>query len=211
MFEPCEINQELTESRIDSVGRLLVEAHHEVLSKEEAFDTGWSTGCRSHTWRSSKIMQTIGVEGFEWLKIIDPSLKFIFSIGGVPVNMFKGATDKPKKNILSRANSYPELKQMGLLTDLECVPSLVWSYAMETGPAGEVVSIQFVGLTESGEVVAQRNIPIDGMQTPVTGVATEDFEPVSLPAPSLSLRKTPRQDQESESSRNRKSPDAEGK
>ncbi|GAA5127193.1 hypothetical protein [Alloalcanivorax gelatiniphagus] len=192
MHEPSEINDQLTDDRIDAVGRLLVEAHNGVIEREEPFDNGWSIGTRSHTWRMGRIVQAVERSELPWLSLIDGSLKFIFAIGDTPVNMFHGTTGKPKKNILSRAVSYPELQQLGLFEDLEGIPNLVWSYALETGPEGEVVSLQFVGLTDYGQVVAQREVPIDGMLAPIAGVAAEDYEPVSLPAAPVTVRRTPK-------------------
>jgi len=192
MLEPYEINKQLTNERIDAVGQMLVEAHNEVIDKEETYDNGWSTGCRSYAWRSSKISRAVESGEFPWLSVVDGSLKFIFSIGDTPVNMFRGTTDKPKQNILSRATSYPELRQFGLFTELEDIPNLVWSYAMETGPGGEVVSLQFVGLTDFGEVIAQRDVPVDGMLAPLGGISIEEYKPVSLPAASVSIRQTPK-------------------
>jgi hypothetical protein len=194
MLEPCEINDQLTSDRLDAVGQLLVEAHNDVIHKEEAYDNGWSTGCRSYAWRSSKITQAVEGGEFPWLSVVDGSLRFIFSIGDTSVNMFRGTTDKPKKNILSRATSYPELRQFGLFAELEDIPNLVWSYAMETGAGGEVLSLQFVGLTDYGEVIAQRDVPIDEMLTPLSSVANEDYKPISLPAASVSIRQTPRRE-----------------
>ncbi|KAA1175699.1 hypothetical protein FWJ25_00750 [Marinobacter salinexigens] len=192
MLQPFEINEKLTNERIDTVGQLLVEAHNEVIDKEETYDNGWSTGCRSYAWRSSKVSQAVDSGEFPWLSIIDGSLRFIFSIGGTPVSMFRGNTDKPKQNILSRATSYPELRQFGLFTELEDIPNLVWSYAMETGPGGEVLSLQFVGLTDFGEVIAQRDVPVDEMLTPLSSIYDEEYKPVSLPAASVSIRQNPR-------------------
>mgnify|MGYP003655176635 FL=1 len=169
-----------------------------MIYKEELYDNGWSTGCRSYAWRSSKVSQTVESGEFPWLSIIDGSLRFIFSIGGTPVNMFRGSTDKPKKNILSRATSYPELRQFGLFTELEDIPNLVWSYAMETAPGGEVLSLQFVGLTDFGEVIARRNVPVDEMLTPLSSISVEEYKPVSLPAASVSIKQTSRPETGSE-------------
>lgn len=115
MLEPSEINAQLTNDNIDAVGRLMVEAHSDVIDKEEHYDTGWSIGCRSYTWRSQKIIEAAYSEGFEWLGVVDGSLRFIFSIGGTEVNMYRGTSEKPRKNILSRAIRYPELQQYRLL------------------------------------------------------------------------------------------------
>lgn len=194
MLDPIDINDQLTAYRIDAVGNLLVEAHREVIDKAERHDNGWSLGCRSYAWRSSRIIEAVEAREFPWLDIIDPSLRFIFSIGGIPINMYRGTTEKPKTNILSRATSYPELRQIGLFGDLEQTPNLVWSYAMETGPEGEVLGLQFVGLTEDGEVFALREIAIDTIQTPLSAVSSEEFEPISVPSAPLSVRSTPKSD-----------------
>lgn len=174
----------------------MVEAHSDVIDREEPYDTGWSIGCRSYTWRSQKIKEAAYSEGFEWLGIVDGSLRFIFSVGNTEVNMYRGTSEKPRKNILSRAVRYPELNQYGLFTDLEDIPDLVWSFALETGPEGEVVALQFVGLTDLGEVIALREVPIDELQAPLVSVGQEEHQPVTLPPVSLGIRKQPRTEAE---------------
>lgn len=201
MLEPSAINDQFTAGRIDTVGNLLVGAHQEVIDRAEIYDNGWSLGCRSYAWRSSRIVEAVRSGEFPWLGIVDPSLRFVFSIGGTHVNMYRGTTEKPKTNILSRATSYPELRQMGLFSDLEEAPSLVWSYAMETGPEGEVIGLQFVGLTDDGDVIARREVPIDEIQTPLSVVSSEELEPFSAPPAPLSVRKTPKPDGESKESK----------
>ena len=93
MHEPSEINDQLTDDRIDAVGRLLVEAHNGVIEREEPFDNGWSIGTRSHTWRMGRIVQAVERSELPWLSLIDGSLKFIFAIGDTPVNMFRHACE----------------------------------------------------------------------------------------------------------------------
>src|SRR5690606_14479227 len=86
---------------------------------------------------------------------------FVFSIGGVPVSMYRGSREHPKKNILNRAEAYPELQQLSLFLDQSQLPELVWSFALETGPGGEVIRVEFVGMTTSGETVAYHPVPLD--------------------------------------------------
>lgn len=189
MFEPQDIHPQLTDERIDTVGQLIMEAHEDVIERAEPYDNGWSLGCRSHTWRSSRIAEAAMADDYPWLRLVDGSLRFVFSIEGIEVSMYRGSSESPKENILSRAVRYPELQQMTFLDEFEDDnPELVWSYAMETGPEGEVVNLQFVGTTSDGAVIAQRTVPIDTLQAPLTSLNTEDYKPVEVPPASVGLK-----------------------
>ena len=191
MLEPFEVNRKLKNEYIDAVGQLLVEAHSQVVHRAGIHDNSWSIGCSSHTWRGSFLINASLSGDYPWLKVVDPSNRYVFSVNGVECSMYKGSSEQPKKNILSRAVEFPELRQMGLFSYDEKAPELVWCFALETGPEGEVVNMQFVGMTPDGEVLASRVVPLDTDYTVPTLISETEFEPVELsPAkPQLPKRK----------------------
>lgn len=181
MLEPSSVNPRLKDEYIDAVGHLLVEAHNRVIDRADVHDNSWSLGCTSHTWRGSFLINASLSGEYPWLKMIDPSNRYVFSVNGVECSMYKGSSEQPKKNILSRATEFPELRQMGLFSESDQAPELVWYFALETGPEGEVVNMQFVGMTPNEDVLASRVVPLDTSFNLPSIISETDFEPVELP------------------------------
>ena len=202
MYEPQDIHPQLLSDRVEVAGQLILEAHREVIERAEQYDNGWSLGCRSYTWRCSRIKEAATNGEYSWLGIVDGSLRFIFSITGIPVSMYCGNSESPRPNIISRAIHYPELRQMSLLESTkEDDFNLVWSYAMETGIDGEVISLQFIGITSFGTVVAKQDVPIDMAQVHLVDVTGDEYEPVDLPPVSLELKSEEESGEDSDDSR----------
>lgn len=183
---PSDIHTSLTDERIDYVGRLIARVRDENLDTAESRDNGWSIGCRAHAWVCSEIIEQS--KEIPWLSVIDSSLRFIAKIGDVEFSFYKGMADKPKKNIFSRAQAHPELRQ-NLLFDIPIPEKLIWVYAIETDFEGITTSIQFYGMSEFGEVIASRAVPIFDASATLVGISNTESEPVELPPASPSLPK----------------------
>jgi len=185
---PSEIHSCLTDERIDYVGQLIARVRNENLDAVEDRDNGWSIGCRAHAWVCSEIQQQ--AKTLSWLSVVDPSLRFIAQIGSVQFSFYKGMAEKPKSNIYSRAQSHPELRQSSMLfNDLPIPEKLVWVYAVETDFEGFTTNIEFFGMSESGEVVASRTVPLFNISTNLVAINSDVSEPVDLPPASASLPK----------------------
>lgn len=182
---PSELHACLTNERIDRIGNLIARTRQENLAFADDRDNGWSLGCRAYIWCCKEIQQLAG--NADWLRIIDPSLKFIFAIENINISMYKGTPSKPKKNIQSRAQSYPELRQISLLNNIAIPSRLCWAYAVETDSDGELTNIEFIGVSESGDVIASRRVPINSIPQNVVGIRSKDDAPVDLPAAKVSL------------------------
>ena len=74
--------------------------------------------------------------------------------------------------------------------DLPLPDKLVWTYAVETDLEGTTTNIEFFGMSESGEVVASRTVPIFDISTNLVPVNATESKPVDLPPASPSLPKT---------------------
>ena len=184
---PSDIHPCLTNDRIDYIGQLIARVRAENLDSVEDRDNGWSIGCRAHAWICSEI-QTQS-RNIEWLNVVDPSLRFIGKIGNVEFSFYRGMADKPKNNIYSRAQSHPELRQNTLLFDLPVPEKLVWVYAVETDLEGVTTNIEFFGMSDSGEVVASRTVPLFDVYTTLVAVGITESPPVELPPAPASLPK----------------------
>jgi len=179
-FHPC-----LTNERIDYVGRLISRVRAENLEAAATRDNGWSLGCRAHAWVCNEIQNQ--AESIEWLNIVDPSLRFIGKIGNVEFSFYKGPANKPKKNICSRAQSHPELRQKSLPFTTPLPSKLVWTYAIETDSEGLTTNVEFFGMSESGQIVASRIVPIFSEILNVVPINNQHSEPADLPPAPVSL------------------------
>lgn len=185
--KPSQIHSCLTDKRIDYIGHLIARVRAENLANMDDRDDGWSIGCRAHSWVRSEIIYLSKEK--PWLSIVDPSLRFIAKIGTVEFSFYKGMADKPKDNIYCRAVSHPELGQYSFDFDSPIPDKLVWTYAVETDLEGKTTNIEFFGMSESGEVIASRTVPIfDTYATPV-GLSDTESTPVELPPATVSLPK----------------------
>ena len=184
--EPSEIHPSLTNQRIDIIGKLIAQVRAENLESAETRDNGWSIGCRAHAWVCSEISQL--ARSTPWLSIVDPSLRFIAQIENVQFSFYRGMADKPKRNIFSRAQTHPELRQNSLLFDDLPIPEkIVLVYAVETDIEGATTHIEFFGMSESGEVLASRTVPIFTAGTHLVAINAHENEPVDLPPATVSL------------------------
>lgn len=188
---PSEIHSCLTDERIDYIGQLIARVRAENLDAADDRDNGWSIGCRAHAWICNAIQQE--AKNVSWLGVVDPSLRFIAQIVSVQFSFYKGMAEKPKSNIYSRAQSHPELHQKSMqFSDLPLPEKLVWVYAVETDLEGITTNIEFYGMTESGEIIASRTVPLHGVSVTanIVEINTNKSESVDLPPASASLPKT---------------------
>lgn len=185
--KPSDIHPCLTDERIDQIGHLISGVRAENLESADHRDNGWSLGCRAHAWICSEISTLATTTS--WLNIVDPSLRFIGKIGSVEFSFYKGMADKPKSNIYTRAQSHPELRQNSFLFDMNIPEKLVWVYAVETDMEGVTTNIEFYGMSESGEVVASRTIPLVRDYITLVAMSNVRSEPTNLPAAPVSLPK----------------------
>lgn len=187
---PSELDPALTDERIDTIGQLIARVRFENLDAADERDNGWSIGCRALAWCCSEIIALS--KSVPWLKVVDGSLRFIFKIGDVEVSVYKGNSSKPKKNIFSRAQAYPEIRQMSLLYNHDIPETLVWAYAVETDREGNTTNIEFFGMTETGDAVASRTVPIHSVASTLVPISATESVPAELPAAPVSLPKIKR-------------------
>ena len=183
--KPSDLHHDLTDERIDHIGQLIARIRADNLESADERDTGWSLGCRAYTWCCSEITALSATK--PWVKVVNSSLKFIFSIGNVEVSFYKGLSLNPKKNIFRRAQSHPEIYQLPLLSNLELPEKLVWAFAVETDTEGLTTNIEFFGMSEVGDVIASHNVPLHNVASALVALDTIECTPADLPAAPVSL------------------------
>jgi len=185
MKKPSELHPDLTDERIDLIGRLIAKVRLENIESADERDDGWSLGCRAYKWCCSEIAALSTTT--EWITVVNHTLKFIFMIGNVEVSFYKGEVENPKSNISSRAQSNPELYQLSLLSNFEIPEKLVCAFAVETDAEGLTTNIVFFAMSESGTVIAAHNVPLHNVVSTLYAINTTESEPAILEAAPVSL------------------------
>lgn len=182
MKKPSALHPDLTDERINLIGNLIAKVRLENIESADERDDGWSLGCRAYKWCCSEI--TYLSTTTPWIKVVNDTLKFIFTIGNVEVSFYKGGAENPKKNISNRAQSNPELNQLSLLSNFDIPEKLAWAFAVETDAEGFTTNIEFFAMSKFGDVIASHNIPLHNAVGTLYAIKTSESLPVNLtPAP----------------------------
>jgi len=176
-----------TEDRLIAVGRLIVEGRQLAVDLHDGDigDDGWTLGCRASQFGRFRILAAVDGEVFPWLGVIDRSRRLIFTIGEVPVRIYRGEADEPTDRTLHQ--SLNELKQLGFSFDeRDEGRDLAYRFAVETDIDGSALAVKFVGLR--GETaVLNWDVPL-GLDTSIGGIGTPATDPVELDTPSVGVR-----------------------
>lgn len=184
---PWEYHPELTAERISAVARLIVDGRQTAveLFDEEAGDNGWTLGCRAFQFGRARILRAADEGKHDWLSVIDRSLQLTFTIGAVPVRIYRGEAEEPTDR--TARQSINELRQLGFSFDeRDEGRELAFRFAIETDIDGGVLAVAFVGL-RGKTAVLHWVVPIEiGLKSGTVGrPATES---VKLDAPVVGVR-----------------------
>jgi hypothetical protein len=184
---PWEYHPDLTEERIVEVARLIVDGRQTAveLFDEEAGDDSWTLGCRAFQFGRARILRAVDNCTHAWLDAIDRSLRLTFTIGEVPVRIYRGEAEEPTDRTMRQ--SLNELRQLGFSFDeRDEGRELAYRYAIETDIDGSVLAVKFVGLR--GETaILNWDVPVEvGAMTGAVGRAASAS--VELEAPSIGVR-----------------------
>lgn len=155
------------------------------LFDEAAGDNGWTLGCRAFQFGRARILNAVDEGIHEWLGVIDRSLQLIFTIGGVPIRIYRGDASEPTDR--TKRQTLNELRQLGFLfNEHDEGHDLAYRFAVETDLDGSVLTVKFVGLR--GETaILNWDVPIETGS--VSGaVGRPATETVELHAPAVGVR-----------------------
>jgi hypothetical protein len=186
--KPWEIHNELQEDRLVSLANMIKQVRHEAILVHEPSkgDTNWGLGCRVHE-RTCHIIKEAS-DFHSWLDVIDPSLHFVFSIGGVPIRFYRGEAESPNPRHLSRRYPEIEAQQFAFEFHLEGRQWL-WRMAIETDNDGEVMRIVMVQVSEGGDIKNMWAIPLTGNVPIMTPIHHRQREGVDLEPPVIAPRR----------------------
>lgn len=187
---PWEHHAALTRDRLITIGKLIERGRNNALDRLDPGIgcTPWTIGCEAFAFQKFEIYQAAG--NTDWLEIIDPSMQFVFSVGGVPVRFYRGEPDDPTARTLKQ--SFSELKQLSLfgadeLVKLTTEPA--YRFAIETDIDGALTAVTFVVLAGETPMLTWQ-VPLDEPVTKVSPLWIEGSEGVELPAPAISIAAT---------------------
>lgn len=184
-LRPSDIHPDLTDERLQTLAsffastRSAVAALHDPLSGDDV----WALGCRGFArWRNLLISKFQSGE-WSWFRVMDPSKRFIFAVGSVPIRFYRGSSKRPPSRNL--AQSAQELAQLSLAFPMNDVQyrDLSWRFAIETDFLGEPSKVVFAALAkEDGAVVHHWEIPFETANVDVK-VDVRNDDMVELPSP----------------------------
>ena len=183
---PWDYHPDLTADRLTEIALLIRQGRHDAVERfdSDIGDDGWTLGCRAYKFGQFRILQAHEADAHPWLTIVDPSMRFIFGIGLVPVRFYRGDADEPT-NKTCRVG-FPELGQLAIAFPEEDSEPLIYRFAVETDFDGSVLAIKFVGLRHKQPVLVwEVPLPIATV-TKFIPIAVED-EGVELPEPKVGL------------------------
>ena len=184
---PWDYHPDLTEERLVTVARMIVDGRQTAveLFDEEAGDNGWTLGCRAFQFGRARILRAVDEAAHPWLDVIDRTLQLIFTIGEVPIRIYRGEAEEPTDR--TRRQSLTELKQLGFSFDeRDEGRDLLFRFAVETDVDGSVLAMKFVGLR--GETaVLNWDVPL-ALDTATGAIGRPATESVELKAPSVGVR-----------------------
>jgi len=184
---PWEHHSALTRDRLIVIAQLIQHGRNNALDR---FDsdfgcTGWTLGCEAFAFQQHQIVKA--AEDIDWLEILNPTMQFVFSIGGVPARFYRGEPEDPNERTLRQ--TFTELQQLSLFGDEELVTLAaepLYRFAVETDLDGSTTAITFVVL--GGEMpVLTWSIPLDEPVTKISPLWVESSDGVELPAPSVGI------------------------
>lgn len=187
-FKPWEAHNELQEDRLIFLANAIKRVRHEALLMHEPSkgDTNWGLGCRVHERTCHSIKEASNDQA--WLDVIDPSLHFVFSIGGVPIRFYRGEAESPNPRHLCRR--YPEIEAQQLAFEFHLEDrQWLWRMAIETDYDGEVMRIVMVQVSESGDIKNLWTIPLTGNLSIITPIHHRQREGVDLEPPVIVPRR----------------------
>lgn len=199
---PWEVCAELKLERLQLLAENLREVRHDALEihDEEKGDDAQVHGTVAYARQRKRITDLATSGEHPWLGIIDPSRRFIFSIGGTSMRMYRGDARRPPERSLRSYVAELVAMQMSLFGEDAAerteATGWFWRMAIETDASGVVVRVVvFQAHAKTLEVKNPFEIPLrDGAVTlvsPVTPLVRPGKE--IQPAPVKKKRREPQE------------------
>ena len=183
--KPWDYPSDLTAERLTLIARLIIQGRKDALDRHDTSigDDAWTLGCKAFAYGKFRIVEADETDTHPWLRIVDSSMQFVFTIGAVPVRFYHGTADEPNQRTLRQ--SFPELRQLDLGFESEDEGrDLAYRFAVETDIDGSVLRVIFVGLRGEDSVL-NWEVPISAEVRTLHIARSEPAPGVELPPPSV--------------------------
>lgn len=184
-LKPWEIHPALTEGRLREVGRLIWDAR--VSAADDAnWDLGddlWDIGCKTFSrTRRAVYVAAVADGAYAYLSVRDRTRYFVFSIGGVPIRVYRGDLEHDAPDRYATPDDR-ELQDLQLACDLfdTPTPGAIFRIAVETDRKGYPTAVRLVQVLPDGSLLNPWRIDLDGPEEvfPLTP------EPITPPPPQI--------------------------
>ena len=180
---PWQIHPALTEQRLRTLGRVILQARRGALAeyKPENGDNSWSLGCTVYARTCHAIARAAIGEDHSWLSVVEnDGLRFVLSIGGVPLRFCRGILGRPPSRSLIVRCAETAARQRAFefmeTAEVETLLRLV----VEIGDGGDVASITLVQVDSDGIPHNPWSVPLE--EAPVASI-NRRIEPKKLAPP----------------------------
>lgn len=180
-FDPTTKYPDLTTKRLSTVANLLrrVRSRCVELHEPEEGDGDWCLGTR--VYQRSYFALTGLAKTVDWLTMNSElkALQFSFSIGSVPLRIYKGDPDDPPSRYLTLTPGEEHHKQLRF--EFAGTPPIdtILRLAVEVDATRQAWSVTLVEIDEFKEVVGVYRIPFDSSAT--TNVTPMKAPPITVP------------------------------
>ncbi|MEX5731345.1 hypothetical protein [Providencia hangzhouensis] len=190
MEQPWELNPALTAERLKQLASLIRDVRDDVvdLHNDDLGDTSRSTGLRAYECCRVRIIRAAAQQQeWPWLGIIKVDGKFTFSIGSVPVRLYRGRPSCPEERRLIPC--VEALSQMSLLpTEIGDAASIIWLFAVEVDEFRYVERVSITGFLD-GSQVSSWEIPLDERVPAVGSIDAKLPESIKTPKAPISVKR----------------------
>lgn len=193
--KPSDFHPHLTEERIALIAQLINQAYYEAQNHRlpEKGDTRWSLGCRRYEWARYNIRNSVGLNEFRFLSLLeDEGTKFTMLVGDVPVRFKRTDVENPDKAVFHQYLA--EEQQLSLLefAGFEDPCALSWRILIEDDFDGDIIRAAFVGADEHGQIKCFWEVPQDKIAPKPVSIPANHEEGIEMkPAPvQLKTQKT---------------------
>lgn len=96
------IHSDITPKRLSYIARLVLRVWRKARKthRPKEGDSMWGFGTKFHERMCHALR--VAAKRFNWLRVIEKRLHFVFTIGAVPFRFYRGYANRPKKNYLLR-------------------------------------------------------------------------------------------------------------
>ncbi len=185
---PWDFHPDLSRDRLQLVAEVLRHVRRDSIRRHDpaVFDTSWTLGCAIYG-RSAEMLARVGAELWEWFRVIQPPLEFVFAVGAVPMRFCRDDPDNPEIQHLRVTDA--EFRQSEFAFGCSTV-DLLWRIVVVANPAGEPDSVVVIAVTPSGDIHCKYVVPeLEGAIAFITNpVIARPGPGVELPPPMVHPR-----------------------